>query len=51
MSEENKNMSVEYKWECGDECSEYVKVEFAGEDGSGIGSVPDENGVIDFSDL
>ena len=44
-------MSVEYKCECGDERTEYVKVEFAGEDGSGIVLVPDENGVIDFSDL
>ena len=51
LSEENKNMSVEYKCECGDERTEYVKVEFAGEDGSGIVLVPDENGVIDFSDL
>lgn len=52
VRENEKTMTVSYLCECGDNRTEFVKVEFTSvEDGSGVVLIPGENGELDFAVL
>ena len=52
VREQEKTMTVSYVCECGDNRTEFVKVEFtSADDGSGVVLIPGENGELDFAVL
>ena len=52
VRENEKTMTVSYLCECGDNHTEFIKVEFtSAEDGSGVVLIPGENGELDFAVL
>ena len=52
VREQEKTMTVSYVCECGDNRTEFVKVEFTSvDDGSGVVLIPGENGELDFAVL